>query len=196
MDIEAGVPDPSDEHLAEIAARRDTGGTASRESLEAFLRLYDRHARRLAAFLSSQVPEADREDVHQEAWLSAWNGLPDGFHGGNFRAWLYTITRNLVTDWVRRRHRRPWSSDADPDARPDPRGSDPVAGMIERERKMDLERCLKKLDAASLSVIRARTEGLVFREIGPRLGLSPRQANTLYHRAVNFLKGCVGGGGR
>jgi DNA-directed RNA polymerase specialized sigma24 family protein len=84
-------PEKSDEQLAAAAARRDRSGVAPSEAQIAFERLYRRHAPLLFAFIAARAPAADREDLHQEAWRRAWQHLPDQFHDGNVRAWLYQI---------------------------------------------------------------------------------------------------------
>ena len=34
---------------------------------------------------------AEFEDLHQKVWVRVWGHLPDGFRGGNFRAWLFQV---------------------------------------------------------------------------------------------------------
>jgi len=49
---------------------------------------------------------ADAEDIAQEVFLKAFRGLR-GFKGdAKFSTWLYRITFNLCTDWLRR-NRKP-----------------------------------------------------------------------------------------
>src|SRR5262249_53350083 len=43
---------------------------------------------------------SDAEDVVQDAFLRAFKFF-DGFHGGNSRAWLLAIVRNVTYDWFR-----------------------------------------------------------------------------------------------
>ncbi|PSM42933.1 RNA polymerase [Streptomyces dioscori] len=47
------------------------------------------------------------EDVTQEAMIRAWRNI-DRLLGmeGSVRGWLFTVTRNLVIDWVRKPHAR------------------------------------------------------------------------------------------
>jgi RNA polymerase sigma-70 factor (ECF subfamily) len=47
------------------------------------------------------------EDIVQEALIRAWRNI-DRLLGmeGSVRGWLFTVTRNLVIDWVRRPHAR------------------------------------------------------------------------------------------
>jgi RNA polymerase sigma-70 factor (ECF subfamily) len=49
------------------------------------------------------------EDITQEAFISAFRSLK-GFRGGNLRAWLLRIARNLCYDYLRSSKRKPVSS--------------------------------------------------------------------------------------
>ena len=82
-----------DERLAAIVSDRDRSDRAMRAAQDAFGQLYQRHARRLLAFLAARVPRCDLNDLHQEVWLRARRHLPSGFHGGNVRAWLHQIAQ-------------------------------------------------------------------------------------------------------
>lgn len=52
------------------------------------------------------VPQAERDDIAQEVWLTVARHL-DSYEDRNPHAWLGTITRNAVRTWRRTRRRRP-----------------------------------------------------------------------------------------
>src|SRR5438552_16567913 len=101
-----------DDELAAVCARRDESAHARRQAEAAFRALYDRHARRLLAFLGGQVNMAVLDDVHQEVWAKVWQAVPTGFRGGNFRAWVHQIARNVVIDQRRKRTAEPLTDEA------------------------------------------------------------------------------------
>src|SRR4051794_37643012 len=137
---------PTDEQLAAIVARREESDPASRAARAAFEVLYGRHAPPLLAFLAARVRRADLDDLHQDAWRRAWQHLPAGFRGGNFRAWLFRIARNLVIDRGCKPHLEALiEGETLPDDRPEP----PDARLIEHERREALRRCLERLDATA-----------------------------------------------
>ena len=71
---------------------------------QAAAELVRRHARALARFLASAgAPDADLDDLVQEAFIRAFRGV-DRFRGQcRFRTWLLTIGGNVLKDAVRRR---------------------------------------------------------------------------------------------
>jgi RNA polymerase sigma-70 factor, ECF subfamily len=177
-----------DERLAAIVSDRDRSDRAMRAAQDAFGQLYQRHARRLLAFLAARVPRCDLNDLHQEVWLRAWRHLPSGFHGGNVRAWLHQIARNGLIDRSRRRRAEPLPDEL---SLLDPRGEQPGDLMQERERLAVLKRCLERLDEVEAYVVRSRLTGEGYPAICARLGLTPARAHKLFHRAKDQLQTCV-----
>ena len=74
---------------------------------EAFARLYVDVHPPLLRYLTVLAADS-AEDVASECWLQVARGL-DTFDGGErqFRAWLFTIARNKLTDRIRYESRRP-----------------------------------------------------------------------------------------
>ncbi len=87
------VPERGDDELLRSYVRTD--------DVAAMDELVRRHADSLRAFLRGWADtDAAVEDLFQEVWSRVIR-KPERFHGGNFRAWLLRIARNLVID----RHR-------------------------------------------------------------------------------------------
>lgn len=179
----------TDDALAALASKRKPGGQATRIAEEAFTQLYERHARSLVAFLAARARRDDMEDLAQETWRRAWQRLPDGFRGGNFRAWLFEIARNLLIDHLRKR--RPYPIDDDAASRLEGRPGSPDAGLIEQERAEWLRRCLAKLTSEAAALVRSRLGGEDYEGLCSRLGLSANRAYKLYHAAKGQLKDCL-----
>jgi RNA polymerase sigma factor (sigma-70 family) len=183
--------DPTDEQLAEIVARRDQVDSW-KPARDACAQLYSRHARALLAFLAARVLRSDLEDLHQAVWERVWQHLPTGFHGGNFRSWLYQLTRNYLIDQSRKKRPDEFGEDAQP---VDVRGSRPEQTAIREEEMAILGRCLERLDERSAAVVRARLAGEGYDVICARLSLSMEVAHKVFHRAKEQLQSCVGSAG-
>lgn len=183
--MQAPLHDPAaaDEELAAAVAR------AGPEAQTAFAALYERHARPLLLFLAARLARSHLDDVHQEIWTRIWQSLPTGFHGGNFRAWLFQIARNHLIDLARKK--KPEGLPADYDVA-DRGGVHAEALLVEQERLTRLRHCLEKLDARSQKVVRARLEGIAYEELARELDLKSATVHQVFHRAKEQLQDCVG----
>lgn len=76
-------------------------------SLSAFSGLYEYYFNRVYRYMLGRVADtAEAEDLTQELFLKVMTSLKHfRFKGPPFDAWLFTIARNLVIDWVRRKTR-------------------------------------------------------------------------------------------
>jgi RNA polymerase sigma-70 factor (ECF subfamily) len=91
------VPDTRDSLLIRL------GNPADEAAWREFLEIYRPLIYRLACRQGFQ--DADAEDLAQQALLAVAGAIGrwrQGEHEGSFRAWLFTITRNLMTNFVAR----------------------------------------------------------------------------------------------
>lgn len=78
--------------------------------MAAFDSLYARYRRPLFLFLLRRGHgESTAEDIFHDCWIKVINHR-EAFTGDNFRAWVYTIARNLSTDVFRKETLRSASS--------------------------------------------------------------------------------------
>lgn len=74
------------------------------ETKEQFLAVYDQYADDIFRFCTLKVSKRPvAEDITQEVFMRFWQQLRQGNEIENERAFLYTVARNLVTDWYRRK---------------------------------------------------------------------------------------------
>jgi len=131
-----GPDDAQDDALADRARRGHT---------DAFALLFYRYKLdvwNLACFKLSDHHEA--EDAVQETFLRAYRSLNQYRGGDTMRPWLLTICRNVCTDRLRRRPRRPVLSLEDPQI------DERIAVAEDHDRRIDLRRALAQLPAAEL----------------------------------------------
>lgn len=182
--------DTTDEDLTAACARRGDSPRSRQHAEVAFRTLYDRHARRLIAFLGGRVDRVLVEDIHQDVWARVWQATPSGFNGGNFRAWLFQIARNVVIDHQRKRKPEPLGDDAN---LVDHRQASAL-DEIEAERRAVLAKCLERLDRANAKVaelVRCRVAGESYDAICARTGTPPDKAYRVFHQAKAQLQACV-----
>jgi len=74
------------------------------EIKDQFLAVYDQYADDIFRFCALKVSGREvAQDLTQEVFMRFWQQLRGGTEVKNDRALLYTIARNLVIDWYRRR---------------------------------------------------------------------------------------------
>ncbi len=75
------------------------------QSWNEFVLVYRRYI--YAIIRSMNISEHDSEDILQQVLINLWNSLPkmDCKKIKRFRSWLSTVTKNCVTDFIRKRTR-------------------------------------------------------------------------------------------
>jgi RNA polymerase sigma-70 factor (ECF subfamily) len=69
-----------------------------------FLDIYDRHADEIFRFCLMKVSNKEKaEDLTQETFMRFWQAIRTGEAVRHDRAFLYTLARNLVIDWYRKK---------------------------------------------------------------------------------------------
>lgn len=157
------------------------------EEADEFLALYDEHARPLLAWLSTRVLRSDLEDVHQEIWTKVWAKKRDSFKGGNFRAWLFRVARNHLTDRHEKKPATPLLPDPE-QAHVDVRQETPCEIAIDRERREVLARSLTRLSEVRRRVVEMRLVGGDYEAIATALGITVAQAHSHFFAAKKQLR--------
>jgi len=125
------------------------------------------------------------EDAAQEAFIRAWQHLPNYRPRSPFRNWLYRIATNAATDLIRRERETVdvdtlslASSDEGPEA------------MVERgERREHVRQAVLALPPASRAVLVLREyEGLSYREIADTLSIPIGTVMSRLNYARNRLR--------
>ena len=88
----------TERELVRAAAARDA------EAFGALVRLYENKVYHLTLRLCGN--EEDAQDAAQEAFLSAWRGLPSFREEAEFATWLYRLASNAAIDCLRRGKRQ------------------------------------------------------------------------------------------
>lgn len=133
----------------------------------AFRELYRRHTPRLYQLVLRLLGgvEAEAEDVVQESWIRAAEGLRQFRWESQFPTWLTGIGLNLCRDRMRRSARRAELIAAEPVVG--------AAAPARMEERIDLERALGQLPAGYREVLILHdVEGFTHNEIGTRLGIA------------------------
>lgn len=124
---------------------------------------------------------ADAEDLVQETWIRAAEGLVGFRWQAAFSTWLCSIGIHVTRDHLRQRSRDrcvAW-----------PDGIDPPAPRVPEGERIDLERAIAVLpDGYRAVLVLHDVEGLRHDEIGARLGIAPGTSKSQLHWARRALR--------
>lgn len=155
----------------------------------AFGELFARHSGSVYGFLVRRVGDrALADDLYQEVFLRLHRARATYDSRRPFRAWLFGIVHNLVTDAHRSRGRAPTVvSDAELERSTDAPSPERVATA--RESAVTLQDALRRLsDDEATALVLARVEGLDYDEIGAVLGRSAAATKQLAYRALKRVR--------
>jgi RNA polymerase sigma-70 factor (ECF subfamily) len=193
----------SDELEAALIAR------AQRGDRRAFEQLVERHAPQIWRVVWRILRQTeDAEDVVQEVFLTAWQGLP-GFRGeAKLSTWLHQIAVSRALNHADRAAEklRRASTSMDRTVRAEADGEagrslaerlaaaspSPFQALSARERLAKLKECLERLPASWRAALALREgETLPYEEIARVLGIALGTVRSRLARARTNLKECV-----
>ena len=175
----------SDDDRALVAAAR--GG-----SVAAFESLYRRHAARVHGVVARLVGGVGTraEDLTQEAFVRAWQALPEFRGDAAFGTWLHRLAVNITL--MDMRSRRVRSHDDGDDEALDWVGEGDSAGHA-TALGMDLQRAVASLPPRARAVlVLYDIEGWKHEEIAVELGMAVGSSKAQLHRARALLRERLG----
>ena len=157
----------------------------------AFEELYRRHAAKVYGFIKKRLADsAEADEVFQAAFLKLHQSRGRYNDGLPFTPWFFSVTRNILIDYLRRRARRREQT------------VDPRNAVLEREAPAAVARSESqaaailtsdKLSARDRAVLTMHyVEGLPFEQIAVRLGISHSSGRQIASRAIRKLKAILG----
>ena len=188
------MPDAQDEGLIDLELARRAGG-GDREAFAALVARHQASVYRLARHVAGTRDEA--EDVLQQTFLSAWQGVSRFRGESSVRTWLLTIARNAAVTRRVRAAREP--IDATPlddlGIRAGWGGPNPEQLAVAAEQQQRLAAALAALDPDEREILTLRDlEGLAGEDVAAMLGLTTAAMKSRLHRARLRLAEAVRGG--
>lgn len=164
----------------------------------AFAALVEENQKKVYALALRMVgdPE-DAADLAQEAFLSAWKGLPQFQGTAAFSTWLYRLTTNACIDFLRREARRKRTGsvlslddtgDGDSLELPDDR-ADPHRALEQQQTREQIAQAMAKLSEEHRRVLALReVAGLSYAQIADLLGVEEGTVKSRIARARLALR--------
>lgn len=148
----------------------------------AFDCLYQRFAEDVLAMLENRCPTSvSADDLSQEFWVRVWQSRTK-FKGGNVRAWLMKIARNLLIDYYRKKFPTLITDEA-------------ALPMPEREDNNDLldalVSCISQCTDPLVETLLAHCNGLSYLEIAERFEVRLGTVGSRIARAKDAVRECI-----
>lgn len=179
----------SNEHHVALMMRVKEGDVA------AFEELIEIHQHAVIGTVAKMLGSAnDAEDISQQVFIRIWKSAKRYQPNAKFTTWMFTITRNLVFNEMRRRQRKPSVSinEREDDfhiGTPDDLSKTPDATALQNELEKAIDQAIQALpEKQRMAVVLRRYEELPYEEIGSILKLSLPAVKSLLFRARAQLK--------
>lgn len=187
----------AEERMPSPASDEDVVARVRGGDRDAFGILVARHERRVHATVLSFVRDLDdAQDVVQETFVKAYQGI-DGFRGGSrFTTWLYRIAVNSSKDWLRRRTLSAtlslddeWLREIGFEPVATDLGGDPAEAAERSEMRRAVRTAVDALpEMQRISVMLHYMEGLPHQEVAEILGCHPISSRTNVCRGRKHLR--------
>ncbi len=130
---------------------------------DAFSPLYDHYVQPIYRYLTSRLGNSDEaKDVTSQTFLAAYEAFPNYRDQGHFSAWLFSIARSKLIDYLRKEHRQERVQYLTLDQN----AFDPLQEIVQAERRQALQMLLSRLPEEDLDLLRLRyVAGISFRDL-------------------------------
>lgn len=157
------------------------------ESKTYFLETYDAYGSDIFRFCLLKVSSREvAEDIAQEVFMRFWQAIREGTEFRNARALLYTIARNLVIDWYRKKKES--SLDVLSEQGID-FANDDMKRITEHAEHQEVLRAIETLDGPSKEAIILRfVDGLSPRDIAELSGETANAVSVRINRAIKKVQ--------
>lgn len=166
---------------------------------EALGALIEIHQQRIIGTVAKMLgDDSEAEDVAQQVFIRVWKSAARYEPTAKFTTWLYTITRNLVFNELRRRKRhtatsldRPLGPDEDSPTlqAADTTVKTPDTALLDGEMQAAIQRAIDSLpETQRMAIILRRYDDVSYEEIGEILDLSVPAVKSVIFRARTELR--------
>ena len=175
----------------EVSAQVSLAKTGSQK---AFSILYKLLYNQIYNHVASLVKNRElAEDLTSEAFTKAFTRINKFQNDISFIMWLKTIAVNTVIDNVRRKHMNVLNYPVDDDefqsVIEDEYAQSPEDALIKTETRLEVEKNIDSLSNRARQVISHRyIDGLTYREIAEKLGISIGTVKSYISKATNKIK--------
>ncbi len=152
-----------------------------------FLQIYDTYGSDIYRFCYMKVSQKElAQDLTQEVFARFWQALREGTHMRSERALLYTMARNLVIDWYRKKKEQSLDVLTEQGFE---FGGDNADDVMREAEMQEALRIVRGLDEASREALLLRyVEGLSPKEIAQLSGETANAVSVRLNRAMKKVR--------
>jgi len=168
---------------------------AQKGDAESFGIIYEIFAERIYRYIYLKTSSREEaEDLTQQVFVRAWEALPQfEFKKNPFSSWLYSIARNLITDFYRKK-KPDFSLDSE-NALEMPDDLDLTERLIIQDEVRQVFEAINQLPLEQKDLLLLRfVDDLSYDEIASIMNKSPLTLRVIQHRALKRLKELMGEG--
>ena len=168
------------------------------ELLDALIEQYQYRLFRYLVHLTGNRERA--EDFFQETWVRVLERGHQYDGKWKFEAWLFTIARNLILDWHRRKKPQSLEALGGPEDETafdvkDEKGATPLETFLSEEQREGIQASLTKIPVVYREVLVLRfQEEMQLEEIAGVLSTSVSTVKSRLYRGLEALRGAMQGG--
>lgn len=182
------LSDPNEHHVS-LMLKVKEGNVA------AFEELVEIHQTAVVGTVAKMLGSPnDAEDIAQQVFIRIWKSAKRYEPQAKFTTWMFTITRNLVFNEVRRRQRKPTVSVEEREEEShktveDEQSSRPDDEVLQNELEKAVDDAIQQLpEKQRMAVVLRRYEEMPYEDIGKVLKMSVPAVKSLLFRARTQLK--------
>lgn len=167
-----------------------------KELYDAFLAIYTDHADAIFRFTLIRVSDREQAlDITQEAFTRLWKSLLEGKVIDHPKTFVFTVTRNLIIDWYRKKKSVSLESLAEPETN-EPYESIPDDADLIQQAGAEGRFLISKISLLSPgyrdAVYLRFVEGLSPSDIAEIIGVSVNAASVRINRGIHELRRLTG----
>lgn len=163
--------------------------------MQAFESLVENHQHRVVGTVARMLGnDADAQDVAQQVFVRVWHSAARYEPSAKFTTWLFTITRNLVFNEMRRKKRHPVRALEEEEEThhfqaADLSGRAPDATLLDDEMQEAIQRAIDSLpEQQRMAIVLRRYEEMPYEDMAVILKLTVPAVKSLLFRARTELR--------
>lgn len=161
-----------------------------KDHTELFKEIYEKESDAIFRFVLVKVGDRNQSlDITQETFMRLWKSITDDININNYRSFIFTIARNLIIDWYRKKKSVSLDAMTDGDDRFDVIDNSNINNLeISFEGRDVLEKISTLSETYQTPLYLRFVEDLSIKEIATIIGISENATSVRINRGIDELR--------